>query len=541
MKPSLVAILAICLGVAMAPVSAQQPRDNARPGGVAQGVIEGRVVVASSGLPLRRALVVLAGGTTVQPIVLTDEEGRFAFRNLPAGRYSLVASKSGYATVSYGQTRPGETGRQVELNGSAAFTAAHISLPLAGVLVSRVSDDLAEPVVGVSVTLQQQRFVDGERRLVTVARGETDVRGEYRFAGLLPGNYHVLATPDGLAAEGGRVFGPTYHPSTEFAASAVAVPLAVGEEARADVVLVVNRPATLSGTLKTSQGAVGIGLSMRLVNRLEGPSSARNITPRPDGAFSIANVWPGDYALQVQPASATSATQEFASIPVRVSQQNLTLDVATAAGGVARGRVAVAAGSQPVKGPQSMGIVAVPTDATGLPGRQSRSDATSGTFEIKGLTGPVVFRLDSSSAQTWTLKSIVLDGTDVTDTPVDFQGDRRVERLVMEITPASNRVAGTAIDSAGRPAADYTAVVFAEDRAKRGPTSRYLAVGRPDQSGRFELSGLPAGRYLVAAIDYFAVGDEYDTELLQRLEKTATRLDLGEQRVNDLRLVVQPY
>ena len=40
----------------------------------------------------------------------TDGEGRFEFADLPAGRFSLSATKSGYVGLQYGQRRPFEAG-----------------------------------------------------------------------------------------------------------------------------------------------------------------------------------------------------------------------------------------------------------------------------------------------------------------------------------------------------------------------------------------------------------------------------------------------
>src|SRR5690349_8710775 len=77
----------------------QQPaRDRAaRPQPVGTGQISGRVVDAENGRPMRRARVMLNGaelpggrGTT------TDDQGNFSFAGLPAGRYTVNASRSGY-------------------------------------------------------------------------------------------------------------------------------------------------------------------------------------------------------------------------------------------------------------------------------------------------------------------------------------------------------------------------------------------------------------------------------------------------------------
>src|SRR5581483_5190633 len=90
---------------------AQQPRDTpaqrATDPKAPSGRIRGRVLTADSGRAVKRARVFinaqeLPGGRGT----LTDENGTFDFIELPAGRYSLSVSKTGYVTISYGQRRP---------------------------------------------------------------------------------------------------------------------------------------------------------------------------------------------------------------------------------------------------------------------------------------------------------------------------------------------------------------------------------------------------------------------------------------------------
>ena len=96
-----VAIALTAHGAAQGPGNAQRPtRDRpavtaAQPSGT--GRIAGRVVAADTGRPVRRVRVLLtsselpSGGRGAS----TDDQGQFDFQTLPAGRYTLVASKSG--------------------------------------------------------------------------------------------------------------------------------------------------------------------------------------------------------------------------------------------------------------------------------------------------------------------------------------------------------------------------------------------------------------------------------------------------------------
>ena len=44
----------------------------------------------------------------------TDADGRYEFKELPAGRYNVHASKGSYVQLQYGQLRPFEPGKPLE-------------------------------------------------------------------------------------------------------------------------------------------------------------------------------------------------------------------------------------------------------------------------------------------------------------------------------------------------------------------------------------------------------------------------------------------
>src|SRR5690242_14505570 len=73
--------------------------------------IEGQVFHAGTGAPLRKATVRLVRtdrpsqggrGGVMQSTRETDAQGRFAFTNLDAGRYSLSAERQGFLRQAYG-------------------------------------------------------------------------------------------------------------------------------------------------------------------------------------------------------------------------------------------------------------------------------------------------------------------------------------------------------------------------------------------------------------------------------------------------------
>src|SRR4029453_16919930 len=63
------------------------------------GRIRGRVLASDGAGPIRRAQVRISGSDVAPKAALTDAEGRFEFRDLPAGRFTLQPSKRGYVSV----------------------------------------------------------------------------------------------------------------------------------------------------------------------------------------------------------------------------------------------------------------------------------------------------------------------------------------------------------------------------------------------------------------------------------------------------------
>src|SRR4029077_6191144 len=116
--------------------SAQQSKDTPPP---PAGRITGRVLTADSGRPVKRARVFitaaeLPGGRGA----LTDDEGHFELTELPTGRYSLTASKSGFISLSYGQRRPLQAGTPLQLNDGQELKGLEFRLPRGGVISGRV-------------------------------------------------------------------------------------------------------------------------------------------------------------------------------------------------------------------------------------------------------------------------------------------------------------------------------------------------------------------------------------------------------------------
>ena len=61
------------------------------------------------------------------------------------------------------------------------------------------------------------------------------------------------------------------------------------------------------------------------------------------------------------------------------------------------------------------------------------------------------------------------------------------------MTNRPTEMSGLVTNARSEAVKEYSLVVFAQDRDLWRPGSRFIRSGRPDQDGRFKVSGLPVG------------------------------------------------
>ena len=154
------------------------------------------MTTAGSGGPVRRARVTLSGAELRGGrSTLTNDEGQFTFAALPAGRFTLTASKAGYVDVPFGAKRPGRPGTPIQLADKQKLENANIALPKGSVITGMVIDENGEPAPGTQVRVMRFVMRTGERTLQSAGQAQSDDRGFYRVWGLQPGEYLISAVP----------------------------------------------------------------------------------------------------------------------------------------------------------------------------------------------------------------------------------------------------------------------------------------------------------------------------------------------------------
>jgi hypothetical protein len=550
--------------------------------------LRGRVLSNDTGGPVRRALVRIASPDIGSKNAMTDAEGRYEFRDLPAGRFNVTVSKAGYVTVQYGQTRPFESGKPIDLTDGQALDKADISMPRGGAISGRLVDEFGDPVADAVVNAMRSVWAGGRRRLQPTGRtAMTNDLGQFRIYGLSPGDYYVSATFQGgvdmMAMEmamaamtggpGGGAgpvgsnpnsgYAATYFPGTPNGAEAQKIVLTAGQEAQnTDFALLAVKLAKISGTVISSEGKPVEGSMINAMPRNSDGGGMMmmggNARSDKNGNFTIPNLAPGEYTLQSRALQImttgggdnmvftariggdSGADAEMGSLPVTVNGENLSnVVIVTSKGATASGRIVFEDGSKP----SSITNIRVSTSAPDGDGPSmsfggAGSVKADGTFELRGLSGLRILRVANVPAG-WMLKSVRVNGTEVTDTGMDFKPGEAISGVDVTLTSRVTDVNGTVKDGS-QQVKDYTIVVFSSDPQKWSlPNSRYVTGSRPDQEGRFQIKNLPGGEYLAIAVDYLAQGEWNDPDVLERLKSKATSFSLNDGETKTLNLTLR--
>jgi hypothetical protein len=235
------------------------------------------------------------------------------------------------------------------------------------------------------------------------------------------------------------------------------------------------------------------------------------------------------------------AQLEFASMPISVANGDIdNLTVVTTPGVTVSGKVVFQGQAPPKTGMQVMAVA--PSGGSSPLGMLINAKALGagrvgqdGAFELRGLAGPQMIRVQGLPAG-WALRSVTLDGIDVSDVPYDFKPGNNVTGLLITLTDRLSEITGSVRDGRGQPLADYVIVAFSEDSKLWGAQSRFVQTTRPNQNGTFSIKGLPPGRYLAAVVPSLENGLQNDPAVLEQLRARAQNFSLTEGQTLNLNL-----
>ena len=563
------------------------------PMGVGTSSISG-TVVSDEGTPqgIARARVDLTIEGQAPKTVYTDNAGAFVFSAIPAGRYSLTATKPAFVRANFGAKRPNRPGTPVTVTDGQRAAGLQIRMARGAVITGTIRDEMGQPAPGVTVRVLQYRMQNGERTLAPVplassAVGETtDDRGVYRLYGLPAGEYILTASPRALgpgdvrqitAAELQSVqrasvprpattppppppppqtvtYATVFYPGTNAAASAAPITVTAGEErSGVDLQLQLARTSRIEGTISAPPGVSPASVDLMIVPAgptAPGPAlgglgmmTFNRVRADSEGRFAYPGMAPGRYTV-----TARAAGGFWASADVTVEGQDISgvrLDMApglTIAGRVeadpTRGAAPDLTAARVMLTPAG-GQMMVVSIGSNAPENADGRVGEDGRFTLSNVV-PGKYRLNANmpgAGGGWVLKSATAGGKNILDFPIEIGPSDRVSDALLTFTNQIQDISGAVQDQAGRPAPDYTIVVFPGDR-NLWPAARRIATSRPGTDGKFQIRGMPAGEYRIAALVDIAPGEANDPALLEQLVPASVAFTLaeGERKIQDVKI-----
>lgn len=483
---------------------------------LAQGVVEG-LVRSQDGRPLPSVEVSLIGAeSAVRPrAARTGSDGRFSFRGLPYGEYTLSFSKGGY-----------EAGDRVAasavVDGAEPTAELEVELRKSAVIAGRVTDRDGDPVADASVVVQVRQTMRGRTGLRPVQSATTDDRGEFRIHGLGPEKYLLRATAFTLRGVAGLMaheLESVYYPGAPRAAEAGVLRLDWGSEIEGIEIELGPSPATsLEGYAVAADGSACGSCQVHL--HTPAMSLEASVTARKDGWFAIRGVQPGEYRASATSRRATQAAFEQVFVAEdRPTEVLLNLGEAVSVSG----RVMLDGPSADVA--SEVGIRLLPVGGMGPRNAQGKADvASGGEFRIENLPPGEYDIVVGGADRRAYVKSLARSGRPLPSAGLTIPPGTGVSDLEIRLGTDAGVVEGSVeAPGLGRPdeAAPPGLVALIPDEYGNGFAFELLGDYRT-RDGRFRIPTVPPGRYVILTVaknNRYDLGDPEDLAYLREQGK----------------------
>lgn len=589
-----ISAIAIAAGIA---VRADQARDQSRAASATGTARVDGVVMETDNRPIRRVIVTLTGSEVpAGRTAISDDDGRFAFDGLPAGRFTISATKPAYIPGEYGAVRPGRAGIPLQLRAGERVTDVRLTLYHGAAIAGAIRDVTGEPMANTQICAFRVPPAGTSSIAELAGIAMTDDRGAYRLFGLLPGDYLVAAasrtnatTADVLSMSDAQVdaelrdlqrrrgastssspppaaipaasivppgsyaIAPVFYPGTASTANAMKISLAAGDDRPGvDFTVQFVRMASIQGTVVMPAGTGEIqftinrdGLQPRsLIGSTPVFSSQASASGR---TFKYTNVAPGHYVIAVRAASpsvlwargevdvtgADATGMELVLQPAMRLSGRLVFDGAMLTPPANLGTVQVSLTANNDRGSSAAGTTQMGNFY--VPPAVVQPD---GRFEIGGII-PDSYKLSNLPPPAgWTARQFIVNGRDILDLPLDVAAGANITGAVLTFSDRHTVLSGTLVTGAGQPAPAYFIAVFPADRALWRPRARRIQSVRAGTDGRWIVRDLPAGDYLVAALADLDPDDLLDSAFLDKLTGFAAKVSIrdGDDKTLDLRI-----
>src|SRR5580693_2856386 len=308
--------------------------------------IAGTIVNAIGGNPLARARVTIVDAKNRQKAqwMITSDDGRFDFKQVNPGKYSLQGAKRGFIPAFYDE----HEGFSTAIVTGAGLDTEHLVLRLdpSAMLSGKILDELGEPVRQATVSLYRENRQVGVGRIIKFRVSVTDDQGGYEFSPLDAGSYFISATAkpwyalhtvsSGEASAGNLpsavdqsldvAYAITYYGDATEPDDATPIPVRGGDHLQADIHL--NPVPALHLIFHVPEnGPNGFTMPMLQKPSFDGmemiqSDGMQQVSP---GVFEMTGVAPGRYSVRTPEAGRGAEANE-----VDITTNGQELDMSTA-------------------------------------------------------------------------------------------------------------------------------------------------------------------------------------------------------------------
>lgn len=521
--------------------------------------IQGQVFDAVTGEPLKKANLSLQR-TDLTPDIMSlptsystsaDAAGKFAMKDIEAGKYRLNVNRNGYVSTAYGARSPGRPGTTLTLLRGQNLKDIVFRLAPHAVITGRILDEDGDPVPYVRVQLMTYRYQQGRKQLSYSSGGNTNDLGEYRIFGVAPGKYYLSAIASnnqnfGIVQDRSTTpppeedYVPTYYPGTTDVATATRVDIPAGGQVQGmTLTLIKAHTVHVKGHVNyTLPGRQRVMLYLLpRGSGIGGPIGLRPTQADAKEDFDFRSVGPGSYYLNAVINEGSKSYQ--ARTPIDVGNTDIEKVSLTIGPGIeVTGHVAV-------EGPDALDLSNVrimlqPRETLGImfggfsPARIDENRSFKLQDVAPGLMNLNVTGIPSGAY----LKSVRSDQTDVLANGLST--DLPPAPLEVLLSPNAAQVTGTVQNSNTSGPAPGTTVVLVPQEKERKEQQSYYKLITTDQNGGFTFKDVVPGEYKIYAWEDIEPGAYMDPDFMKPIETKGDSLTLQEKDQKAVQLTMIP-